>query len=163
MPTDPLLQFLADYKCSPSMTTLPSPLGADAFHRMLQSSDPEKLPLILDTRATSLFALLHIRSSVPLSLPKLLLKRIQKSTIISVSLEELVVCEKGMLARRATGCPVVVCDETGKFDDLSTITVVNVLLSEGIKPFYLEGSWLADISQFCAADSSLTHRRVLFL
>ena len=95
--------------------------------------------LLLDTRSATSYATQHIAGAISVSLPKLLLKRIQKQPIDSLQLEDLVVGDKDELARRKTGCAVVVYDENGILDDVSTSTVMAVLAAEGVHPLYLQG------------------------
>jgi rhodanese-related sulfurtransferase len=105
---------------------------------LLDTASPAAQPLLLDTRTSSLYAARHIESAISISLPKILLKRLQKSSPSSLNLEELVVCDKEALARRRTGCPVVVYDD-GTDGDATSTTIVSVLRAEGLDPFLLQG------------------------
>ena len=122
------------------MSASPKNISPATLAMMLQSGESSQQPLILDTRATTLFALRHMKNAISISFPKMLLKRLQKTPPSSVNLEEYVVCDKESLARRHSGCPVVVCDDLGTLEDQATMTVLNVLYAESIDPYYLEGS-----------------------
>jgi hypothetical protein len=114
---------------------------------MIGSSSTGIAPLILDTRSSTLYAENHILNAVCLSLPKVLLKRIQKG-IAGSNLDELVVCDKDLLSRRKTGCAVVVYDDNGLLDDVTASAVLSVLINEGITPLYLQGMKLVHITHF---------------
>lgn len=124
---------------------------------MMGSSSTGIAPLILDTRSSTLYAENHILNAVCLSLPKVLLKRIQKG-IAGSNLDELVVCDKDLLSRRKTGCAVVVYDDNGLLDDVTASAVLSVLINEGITPLYLQGgfeSFFASHPQLCAGSAPI--------
>ena len=129
-------------------------LSAAALAALLdEAAQGGAAPLLLDTRAPTAFAANHIAGAVSLSLPKLLLKRIQKLPLDALRLEDLVVCDKEQLQRRASGCAVVVYDETGALDDVSASTVLAVLAGEGVPAACIDGALRA-----CGATSPLTVR-----